>query len=187
MHRPSLQTCQSRLLFSVHKYPRQTNGSLVKLIETGGVDGHKRKFESLVPSRVQTYCSLYILDLQKKMFSQWGQSSMRTSCSVRLYSLCSCRFSKPGQTSPEYQALCSWFTLLWAGGWTRDHPRALPSSVLLWFCPAILYSDTSHGVCRYVRIYSMCWGWNLLPAAILAFLWPHKSHVLSELLLMQLQ
>lgn len=73
MHRPSLQTCQSRLLFPVYKYPREMNASLVKILEIGGVDGHKKKFKSFIPSRVQTCCSLYILDLKKKNVFTMGK------------------------------------------------------------------------------------------------------------------
>ena len=69
MHRPSLQTCQCRLLSPVYKYPSEINESLAKISETGGVDRHKKKLGSLVPSRVQRYCFLYVLDIQKIMFS----------------------------------------------------------------------------------------------------------------------
>lgn len=51
----------------------------------------------------------------------------------------------------------------------------------------ILYPDTGNGACRHNRIYSMGGGWNLLPIAMLMLLWPHKSCVISELQLMQLQ
>lgn len=89
--------------------------------------------------------------------------------------------------SPERPGLRSWLTLLRAGGWTRDCPRALPASFLLWSSPTILYPVTGNGVCRYIRIYSMGWGWNLLPVVMLMLPWPHKSHILSELHFMQLR
>lgn len=165
----------------MYKYPSEINGSLAKT-ETAGVD----RLASFVPSRVQKYCSLYVLDIQKSVFiirTIQHQNKLLSEVVVSVPA----GFRNLVAPSPEQPALCSWLTLLWAGGWTRDLSRALPRSVLLWSCSMILYSDTSNGVHRYIRIYCMGWGWNLLPIAMLMLVWPHKSYTLSELQLMPLQ
>lgn len=42
MHRPSLQTYQSRLFSPVYKYSNKINGSLAKISEASSVDRHKK-------------------------------------------------------------------------------------------------------------------------------------------------